>query len=156
MPKNVLSAERALERAMDTEMISAEQLRILCAANLPNVVLLDIRSEEELDQGVIHGSVMLPCDHDTENPENTAIFSKSFHANFNPEKFNPNDKYVLICRTGHRVAIALDTFLKHNLLSCELLGGIIEWNRLGFPLEKVVVQTFDTRHTPEKRLPPCI
>jgi len=58
--------------------------------------------------------------------------------------------------TDNRVAIALDTFLKHNLLSCELLGGIIEWKRLGFPLEKVIVQSLDTRRTPEKRLPPCI
>jgi len=155
MPNDIFTAERVLERALDTEMISAAQLRVLCAARLPNVVLLDIRTEEEIAQDAIPGSAMFACDHDIDNPENTAIFSKSFHENFDPQKFNPDEIYVLICRTGHRVAFALDTFLNNELLACELLGGIVEWKRLGYPLEKGPVQTLENRGAAGDPLPPC-
>lgn len=135
MSNQSLAAERMLEKALESEMISAEQLHLLNQAKLPNVVLLDVRTPIEHRQGMIPGSVRFPCDHDLENLENTTIFTKSFHEKFHPEAFDPKQHYVLICRTGPRTEIALETFLHHGLSACELLGGVTEWQRLGLATE---------------------
>ncbi len=128
-----MTPERVLERALDTEMISAEQLHVLFDAKLPNVVFLDVRTEIEFrEDGVIPGSVLYPCDHDLERRENTAIFKKDFQRIFDPAQFEEDKHYVLICRSGPRTAIALNYFLDNDLSSCELLGGIMEWKRLGY------------------------
>jgi rhodanese-related sulfurtransferase len=136
MDGRTFSAEQTLTRAMDTEMISAEQLRLLSEADIPSVVSLDIRSDMEIMEGIIPRSTLFPCDHDQVDRKNTAIFSRCFHEHFKPENFDSDNQYILICRTGHRTAIALDVMLRHGLQCCELLGGIVEWKRLGFPLVK--------------------
>ena len=137
MDGRTCSAERTLTRAMDTEMISAEQLQLLSNAGIPSVVPLDIRSDTEIMEGVIPGSTLFPCDHDQVDRKNTAIFSRCFHEKFKRENFDSDNQYILICRTGHRTAIALDVMLRNGLQCCELLGGIVEWKRHGFPLVKV-------------------
>ena len=138
--KQPLSAEQILENSLESEMISAEQLQRLNQAQLSNVVLLDVRTTIEHHQGVISGSALFPCDHDLENLENTTIFEKNFHERFQPEQFDQKQRYILICRTGPRTAIALETFLKHGFMTCELLGGVTEWQRLGLPLQPVDIQ----------------
>ncbi len=125
-----------LERAMDTEMISAQQLHDLCIACPPGVVLLDIRAEEEQRDGIIPGSTLFPCDHDLQNRENKTIFTRCFLQRFDPARFDENNKHILICRSGPRAAIALNTFLEHDLPGCELLGGILEWQRCGLSLTR--------------------
>ena len=127
-------AEQILEKALDTEMISAAQLRELLALRPARLVLLDIRTESEHLKGIIPGAALFPCDHNLQNLEDISVFDKSFHGRFDPEKFDPAQRYVLICRTGPRTAVALNTFLNHDLMACELLGGITEWQRQGFPL----------------------
>ncbi|MCP5368708.1 MAG: rhodanese-like domain-containing protein [Hyphomicrobiales bacterium] len=139
MTADTFSPERILERALDTEMISVEQLRQLNAAALPGVVPLDVRSVEEIREGVIPGSALFPCEHNQVDREDTAIFSRCFHERFRPEDFDPAKTYVLICRTGQRTAIALDVFQQHGLACCELLGGIVEWRRHGLPLDPVSI-----------------
>ncbi len=131
-----LSPERILEKAMESEMISVEQLHCVLQNPPPHVVLLDVRTPVEHRQGVIPGSVLFPCDHDLENLQNTAIFAESFRARFRPEDFDPTRQYILICRTGPRTAIALDIFLCYNLAACELLGGVSEWQQKGLALQR--------------------
>lgn len=129
-----LSAEQILEKALDAEMISVEQLHLLVSARLPTVILLDIRTHQEHRQGILSGSVLFPCAHDLDNLENTLPFSRDFHKKFRPEAFDRTHQYILICRTGPRTAIALETFLQHDLAACELLGGITEWQNKGLTL----------------------
>ncbi|MBF0182962.1 MAG: hypothetical protein HQM06_01035 [Magnetococcales bacterium] len=130
--------QHILDKAIAAEMISVEQLhQLLQYAPLPQVTLLDVRTPSEQQQGIIPGSLLFPCDHDLQNLENTTIFSASFHANFHPEAFDPEQHYILICRTGPRTAIALEAFLHHNLIACELLGGITEWRQKGYSLQQL-------------------
>ena len=143
MPQTPDKAKKILEKALDMEIISAQQLREISAAKLSHIRLLDVRTPQEQAQGVIPGSDLFPCDHNLENPENTAIFNNDFHHRFAPELFSDQFLYILICRTGPRTAIALDTFLKHHIPACELLGGTTEWQRLGFQLEKMPIQAVD-------------
>ncbi|MEO5363814.1 MAG: rhodanese-like domain-containing protein [Magnetococcus sp. DMHC-8] len=127
--------ERILAQAIDSEMISVEQLALLLQAPPPTLTLLDVRTPMEHRQGVIPGSVLFPCDHDLDNLENTTIFSASFRSRFKPEAFAPDRQYVLICRTGPRTAIALEAFLCYSLAACELLGGVTEWRKKGLALQ---------------------
>ncbi|WP_130472766.1 rhodanese-like domain-containing protein [Candidatus Magnetaquicoccus inordinatus] len=136
MIKHAVTAEQILKKAMDAEMISVEQLyQLLQNGPLPTVTLLDVRTPTEQQLGIIPGSVLFPCAHDLENLENTAIFSASFQENFHPENFDPEQYYILICRTGPRTAIALEAFLQHELVACELLGGITEWRQKGYTVQ---------------------
>ncbi len=137
MSENQHDAETILEKALDNEMISAQQLLELIRSRPSRVVLLDIRTEIEQRQGVIPGSMLFPCDHNLENLEDTSIFNRSFHQRFKPEGFDAGQRYVLICRTGPRTAIALATFLAHDLQACELLGGVTEWVNKGFELDPI-------------------
>ncbi|MEO5339134.1 MAG: rhodanese-like domain-containing protein [Magnetococcus sp. MYC-9] len=129
------SSAQILERAMEFEMISVEQLQCVLQHPPPDLVLLDVRTPDEHRQGVIPGSRLFPCDHDLVNLENTRIFAASFATRFRPEAFDPENRYVLICRTGPRTAIALEAFLHHNLAACELLGGVTAWRQRGLQLQ---------------------
>lgn len=125
------SPEHILEKALESEIISAEQLHTLIQSPPPNLIWLDIRTPIEQKQGIIPGSTLFPCDHNLQNLEDTTIFTESFCKKFMPETFDTEKCYILICRTGPRTGIALEIFLRHNLPACELLGGITEWQRLG-------------------------
>ncbi|MBF0584186.1 MAG: hypothetical protein HQL80_08130 [Magnetococcales bacterium] len=135
MSSHSLSTERILEKALESEMISAEQLHLLIQTPPPDLLWLDVRTPSEHRQGVIPGSVLFPCDHNLQNLEDTSVFISSFGKKFRPELFDNGKKYVLICRTGPRTAIALEMFLRHGLAACELLGGITEWRRQGLAVE---------------------
>jgi rhodanese-related sulfurtransferase len=56
--------------------------------------------------------------------------------NVNPNTFNPNNVYVMLCRTGHRATLAgaklVEYFhFKHVYV---LKGGIFAWMRAGYPV----------------------
>ncbi|MBF0096347.1 MAG: rhodanese-like domain-containing protein [Magnetococcales bacterium] len=136
MTNQAVNSEQILAKAMAAEMISVEQLQQLLHNGLPpQVTLLDVRTPTEQAQGIIPGSQLFPCDHDLQHLENTAVFSASFHDKFSPDAFDPQHEYILICRTGPRTAIALESFLEHELIACELLGGITEWRQKGFAVQ---------------------
>ncbi|MBF0185853.1 MAG: bacteriohemerythrin [Magnetococcales bacterium] len=125
---------RISERALFNEMIAADQLQRLIDLSASNVVLLDLRTESEQEEGIIWGSRLFPCDHNLINRQDTEPFRRSFNARFKPDLFDPDLWYVLICRSGPRAAIALEQFQQHNLQACELIGGIQEWLRQALPL----------------------
>lgn len=129
-----VSPEQILEKALESEMISAEKLHILIQSPPPRLVWLDLRTPLEHQQGIIPGSILFPCDHNLKNLEDTTVFTRSFDERFKPEALDADTRYILICRTGPRTAIALERFLCHNLMACELLGGITEWRRLGLTI----------------------
>ncbi|OSM02151.1 rhodanese-like domain-containing protein [Magnetofaba australis] len=127
--------ESILDKAMATEMISVEQLkRIVRALPHAQVVLLDVRTGEEHDEGVIPGSTLYPCDHDLIDRENTAPFTADFDNKFDPTQFDADTRYILICRTGPRTEIALERFLDAELQACELIGGVNAWREQGLCL----------------------
>ncbi|MBF0191130.1 MAG: hemerythrin domain-containing protein [Magnetococcales bacterium] len=123
-----------LEKALFNEMISARQLLRIVDLAPPEVVLLDLRTETEYQEGIISGSRLYPCDHNLLDRQDTEPFRRCFEATFTPELFHPDHWYVLICRSGPRAAIALEIMQQHNLKGCELIGGIQEWTRQGLPM----------------------
>lgn len=83
--------------------------------------ILDVRTLEEYDAGHIVGSVLIPYDQLPgrldEVPENMPV--------------------LVYCRTSRRSAIASETLLKNGYREVyNMAGGIIEWERAGYPVEK--------------------
>ena len=56
--------------------------------------------------------------------------------NINPSLFNPNDVYVMLCRTGHRATLAGANLVKyfHFKHVYVLKGGIFAWVKAGYPV----------------------
>ncbi len=83
-----------------------------------DITIVDVRDEEELAEGYIYDSVLIPLDTVREKAE---------------EIIKDKDKTVLVyCRSGRRSAIAcriLDSLGYKNVYD---FGGIIDW-----PFEKV-------------------
>ncbi|CAN1520498.1 PspE Rhodanese-related sulfurtransferase [Flavobacteriaceae bacterium] len=79
-------------------------------------VMLDVRSEEECDQGIIEGSVNIDFHKGQEFIDAVAALDK-------------NKNYYVYCRSGARSGKTCEIM---NELGFEnaynLLGGIIEWN----------------------------
>lgn len=84
----------------------------------PDITIVDVRDEEELAEGYIYNSVLIPLDEINERAESI---------------LRDKDKPVLVyCRSGRRSAIAcriLDNMGYKNVYD---FGGIIDW-----PFEKV-------------------
>lgn len=127
-------SREVLDKALFNEMISVDQLHLVVEAAPEGTVILDIRTGIEHREGVIPGARLFPCDHNLENRQDLDPFKISFAALFDPGRFDPTLRYILICRSGPRTEIALEAFLDGGLKACELIGGVEEWKRQGYPL----------------------
>ena len=76
-------------------------------------VILDVREQDEFDEGHIPGAILLPY---------TEIESKA--ETMLPDK----DKQILVyCRSGRRSKIAAEVLVKLGYTNIKEFGGIIDW-----------------------------
>ncbi|MEG3640636.1 rhodanese-like domain-containing protein [Magnetococcus sp. PR-3] len=125
------TVEQIVERAVASEMISADQLLQVIEAKPDHVVILDIRTEVEFKEGMIAHSLKYPFDHNLENREDTGPFSDDFFKRCKPAGLDDQKCYILLCRTGPRTEIAVEAFVDAGLDACELVGGINGWKDQG-------------------------
>ena len=84
-----------------------------------DVVIVDVREEEEMAEGYIEGAVLIPLGTFESDVENII-----------PDK----DKTILVyCRSGRRSAIACDIMDSLGYKNVYDFGGIIDW-----PFERVM------------------
>lgn len=84
-----------------------------------DIVIVDVREEEEMAEGYIEGAVLIPLDTVESDVENII-----------PDK----DKTILVyCRSGRRSAIACDIMDSLGYKNVYDFGGIIDW-----PFERVM------------------
>jgi rhodanese-related sulfurtransferase len=82
--------------------------------------ILDVRTQEEWDDGHIPGATLIPLD---ELPNRLAEV---------PE----NIEVVVVCRSGNRSAVARDILLNAGFPSVtSMAGGVNQWKAAGFPFE---------------------
>lgn len=83
--------------------------------------LLDVRTPEEYKEGFIENSILVPLS------EMEKRLSEI-----------PSDKPVIVyCRSGNRSAQAAEILVKNNFNSVyNMLGGITEWVKKGYPVVK--------------------
>ncbi|ABK44781.1 Rhodanese domain protein [Magnetococcus marinus MC-1] len=126
--------ENIMQRAVDSEMISAEQLEQVIAHKPEDVIILDIRTEVEFREGMVAHSLQYPFAHNLQNRADTEPFKHDFFSRCTPADLDADKRYILLCRTGPRTEIAVEAFVEAGLQACELVGGINGWAEQGLPL----------------------
>lgn len=109
MTPNRALTQQTEETAPDTLSPDAAKARM---EENPGLLLLDVRTQEEYDQGHIPGAVCFP------NEEITADM---------PVVFDKDAEIIVYCRSGHRSAEALEKLRDMGYANVSDLGGILDW-----------------------------
>lgn len=105
------------EKAMYEQITAEEAKKIMDSSE--DVVILDVREQDEYDSGHIPGAILIPYT-EIENKAESMI----------PDK----DKQILVyCRSGRRSKIAAEILAKLGYADVKEFGGIIDWT---YELEK--------------------
>ena len=76
-------------------------------------VILDVRTQEEYDEGHIPGAILIP---------NTEIEARA------EEEITDKDQLILVyCRSGRRSKLAADALMELGYTNIKEFGGIIDW-----------------------------
>jgi len=92
----------------------------------PGLILLDVRTPAEFDDGYIEGSVNIPLDQLT-----PAYFQE------NNKRFSEDSLYI-ICHRGPRAQYAAKLFEKEGICNTVVVdGGVSAWIDEGFEVKKL-------------------
>lgn len=92
--------------------ISAEEAKQIMD-NEEGYVILDVRTQEEYDEGHIPGAILIP---------NTEIEAKA------EEILTDKDQLILVCcRSGRRSKMAAEILVELGYTNIKEFGGIIDW-----------------------------
>ncbi len=107
---NVADNEKG-EKAMYQQITQEEAKKIMDSGE--DIVILDVREQDEFDEGHIPGAILIPY---------TEIENKA-------EKIIPDkDKQILVyCRSGRRSKIASESLVNLGYTNVKEFGGIIDW-----------------------------
>ncbi|MFC2947112.1 rhodanese-like domain-containing protein [Virgibacillus sediminis] len=79
--------------------------------NGDDLTVIDVREDEEVEQGMIEGAKHIPLG---EIPESVSSLDKA-------------DNYVLVCRSGRRSMNAANYLKEHGFKVENMAGGMLEW-----------------------------
>ncbi len=109
-PTAILISEKG-EKEM-YEIITAEDAKNIMDSG-EELVILDVREQDEFDEGHIPGAILIPY---------TEIENKA------EEMLPDKDKQILVyCRSGRRSKIAAESLAKLGYTNIKEFGGIIDW-----------------------------
>jgi phage shock protein E len=93
------------------------------SATEPNAVILDVRTPEEVEQGVVPGAKVID------------FHASDFAAQIG--KLDKNKTYFVYCKAGGRSSRTVDLMKNSGFKHIhELEGGYLEWTRAGYPVKK--------------------
>jgi rhodanese-related sulfurtransferase len=102
------------------QVVSPEQAAATIADGSDDLVILDVRTPEEFDDGHIEGAVMLDFNRDD--------FAEQLST------FDPEVPYVMYCQSGNRSSGARAIMSELGFTSVEDIdGGIVGWEQAGLP-----------------------
>ncbi len=102
------------------ELVDAPAAQELLAAPPSGLVVLDVRTPEEFDQGRIAGA------------ENIDFYASDFSTRL--DALDKDAPYFVYCRSGNRSASTIDIMRDLGFTSVyELDGGIVSWAEAGLP-----------------------
>jgi len=104
--------------------ISPQEVKAKLDTN-KNVILIDVRSSEEFEGelGHIPGAILRPL------PE-----INKWSEEFLKQK---DQEIIMVCRSGNRSSRSTAFFQEQGFTNVKnLAGGMLEWNKLGFPVAK--------------------
>jgi len=114
---SVLFAPSLLPRGGYGDVTVQEARRLI--EDKPDLVLLDVRTESEYEEGHIEGAVNIPVQE----------LSVRF------DELSPEDELLVYCRTGNRSAQAVDILLDLGFTKIyHMDAGITGWVEAGYPV----------------------
>ncbi len=106
------SQEKAKEKAVSVNKITAAEAKVMIDGG-EDLVILDVRTQEEYDQGHIENAVLIP---------DTEISAKA------PTVLADQNQTILVyCRTGRRSAEAAKKLVDLGYTHIYDFGGIVDW-----------------------------
>ena len=114
--------------ALANDVPQISQQALLAALNVPNnnIVLLDVRTAEEFNEGHVAGAINISHSDIEGNLDLLAQYKAS--------------TVVVYCRSGRRAGVAEDILAEHGFTKLKhLTGDMIAWNEANLP----VVSTTD-------------
>lgn len=109
-PTKIAVSEKG-ERAMYEQITQEEAKNIMDSGE--EYILLDVREQDEFDEGHIPGAILIPY---TKIDEKAEIM------------FKDKDKLILVyCRSGRRSKIAAESLAAFGFTNVKEFGGIIDW-----------------------------
>ena len=108
----VSNATAAETSAAINRLISPEEAKGMIEAN-PDIVLLDVRTEEEYAAGYIPGSQLLPYNE--------------IESRLDELPADRSTPIIIYCRSGNRSAVAASVLAQLGFTELYDLGGIISW-----------------------------
>lgn len=109
-PTKIAVSEKG-ERAMYEQITQEEAKNIMDSGE--EYILLDVREQDEFDEGHIPGAILIPY---TKIDEKAEIM------------FKDKDKLILVyCRSGRRSKIAAESLAALGFTNVKEFGGIIDW-----------------------------
>lgn len=103
-------AERG-EDAMYEQISPEDAKRIMDSGE--EYILLDVREQNEYDEGHIKGAVLIPYTEIEDRAES--------------ELLNKNEQILVYCRSGRRSKIAAESLVRLGYTNVKEFGGIIDW-----------------------------
>ena len=92
--------------------ITAEEAKAIMDSQ-DGYVILDVRTQEEYDQGHIPGAILIPHEEITEKAE---------------DLLTDKDQLILVyCRSGRRSKLAAEALVELGYTNIKEFGGIIDW-----------------------------
>ena len=76
-------------------------------------IILDVRTQEEYDQGHIPGAIVIPQDKIAEKAEQVLT--------------DKNQLILVYCRSGRRSKLAAEALIELGYTNIKEFGGIIDW-----------------------------
>jgi rhodanese-related sulfurtransferase len=117
---SLLSLTACAQQAPSSRSVTAEKLRELQNQNA-NLIILDVRTPEEIMGGKIQGAVVL--DYMKADFERQVL------------EFDKSKTIVAYCATGYRSGEAVNYMRAQGFSNAfNLSGGVVTWQRKGYPL----------------------
>jgi len=114
------TATQTIPAKNDTQNVSVDDVSAMLK-DKNKYFLLDVRTQEEYDDGFIENSILIPV---------TELESRLSEV--------PSDKPIIVyCRSGNRSLKAADLLIENKYSPVyNMLGGINEWIKKGYPVVK--------------------
>lgn len=114
---NSTNQESSAPEALPKDTISYTKITPEEAKNImdneDNIIILDVRTQEEFDSAHIEGAILLPYDQISEKASEIL-----------PDK---NQTILVYCRSGNRSKTASETLVSMEYTKVYDFGGIIDW-----------------------------
>jgi rhodanese-related sulfurtransferase len=108
---------------VDVDVNTAYQIIVTDRISHPNLVILDVRTVSEYEEGHIPQAVLIPVDELPQRIDELSQFK--------------DDEIMVYCRRGGRSNSASLTLDENNFTTVfDILGGLEAWTEAGFPIEQ--------------------